>query len=128
MGADVASWPYWQGARARQLAAPVLADATSLMNIALMAGAMAASGLAGRYRPTGRLSIREMATAVAGGLLMGYGARLSSGCNIGALLGGITSGSLHGWVWFASAFAGSAFWLGLSGPSGAALPSQKAPS
>jgi hypothetical protein len=38
---------------------------------------------------------------------MGYGARLSFGCNIGALFSGIASGSLHGWVWFAAAFAGS---------------------
>ena len=38
---------------------------------------------------------------------MGYGARLAYGCNIGAYLGGIASGSLHGWVWGIAAFAGS---------------------
>ena len=38
---------------------------------------------------------------------MGYGARLAFGCNIGALFGGIASGSLHGWVWFLFAFLGS---------------------
>ncbi|MGB1862697.1 MAG: YeeE/YedE thiosulfate transporter family protein [Candidatus Puniceispirillum sp.] len=38
---------------------------------------------------------------------MGIGARLSFGCNIGAFLGGIASGSLHGWIWFAMAMAGS---------------------
>jgi hypothetical protein len=42
-----------------------------------------------------------------GGLLMGWGARLGFGCNIGAFLGGIASGSLHGWIWFAAALAGS---------------------
>ena len=42
---------------------------------------------------------------------MGYGARLSSGCNIGALMGGVTSGSLHGWVWAVAAFAGYALML-----------------
>jgi len=45
--------------------------------------------------------------AIIGGLLMGYGARLSFGCNIGALFSGIATGSLHGWLWFAAAFAGS---------------------
>ena len=35
------------------------------------------------------------------------GARLSFGCNIGALFSGIASGSVHGWLWFAAAFAGS---------------------
>jgi len=43
-----------------------------------------------------------------GGLLMGYGARLGYGCNIGAYLGGLVSGSLHGLVWMIAAFAGSA--------------------
>ena len=38
---------------------------------------------------------------------MGYGARLSFGCNVGALFSGIASGSLHGWVWFSFAFIGS---------------------
>jgi len=38
--------------------------------------------------------------AVAGGLLMGYGARLAMGCNIGALFSGTASLSLHGWVFW----------------------------
>lgn len=113
-GVEVAAWPYWQGERAGQLTAPILADATSVMDLALIAGALAAAGFAGRFRPSFALDHRALATAVAGGLMMGYGARLSSGCNIGALLGGITSGSLHGWVWFAAAFAGSACWLRLT--------------
>jgi hypothetical protein len=38
--------------------------------------------------------------------LMGWGARLGFGCNIGAFVGGVASGSLHGWVWFATALVG----------------------
>ena len=45
--------------------------------------------------------------AAIGGLLMGYGARLAFGCNVGALFSGLASGSMHGWVWFALAFIGS---------------------
>ena len=45
--------------------------------------------------------------AVIGGLLLGYGARLASGCNIGAFFSGVASGSLHGWMWFIAAFAGT---------------------
>jgi hypothetical protein len=37
---------------------------------------------------------------------MGWGARLGFGCNIGAFIGGVSSGSLHGWIWFAAALAG----------------------
>ncbi|MEM9270860.1 MAG: YeeE/YedE thiosulfate transporter family protein, partial [Pseudomonadota bacterium] len=85
----------------------VFQHTTSIMDFGLILGALAASGLAGRFAPVWRLSGREVATAVAGGLLMGFGARLSGGCNIGAYLGGVASGSLHAWAWALAAFAGS---------------------
>jgi hypothetical protein len=37
---------------------------------------------------------------------MGWGARLGFGCNIGAFVSGVASGSLHGWVWFGAALVG----------------------
>ncbi|MEM9732840.1 MAG: YeeE/YedE family protein [Pseudomonadota bacterium] len=107
MGADVTAWPYWSGGRARAIERSVFADATSVMNFALIAGAMAAAALAARFAPIWKLSFRDVATAVISGLLLGYGARLAYGCNIGAYLGGIVSGSLHGWLWGVFAFAGS---------------------
>ena len=107
-GIGVRDWTFWQWDWARaQLDASVFADATSVMNFGIVAGAMLAAGLAATYRPTLRISGPELATAIVGGLLMGYGARLSFGCNIGAYLGGIASGSLHGWFWALFAFAGS---------------------
>jgi uncharacterized membrane protein YedE/YeeE len=39
--------------------------------------------------------------------MMGYGARLAYGCNIGAFFSGIASSSLHGWVWIAAAALGT---------------------
>ena len=59
------------------------------------------------FGPHWRLSARDVLTAVLGGLLMGYGARLAHGCNIGAFLGGIVYGSMHGWWWMVWGFAGS---------------------
>ncbi len=44
-----------------------------------------------------------------GGLLLGYGARLTYGCNSGAHFSAIASGSLQGWLWLAAAFAGNVF-------------------
>jgi uncharacterized membrane protein YedE/YeeE len=41
--------------------------------------------------------------------LLGYSSRLAYGCNVGAFFSGISTGSLHGWVWFLMAFAGSYF-------------------
>jgi uncharacterized membrane protein YedE/YeeE len=81
---------------------------TSVMDIGLVLGAMTAAGLAGKFAPTWRISAGSAATAVIGGLLLGYGARIAYGCNIGAYFSGIASGSVHGWVWLPAAFAGSA--------------------
>lgn len=108
LGVDVASWEYWNWPMpAQALKAPILAETTSVLDFGLVLGALMAAGLAGKFAPSIRIPLKSLAAAVIGGLLMGYGARLAFGCNIGALLGGISSGSLHGWVWFAAAFAGS---------------------
>jgi len=106
LGAAPEGWTYWTGWRAAQLSAPLAADATSVMNGAIMLGALGAAGAAGRRARSWRLAPRDVATAALGGLLMGYGARLAHGCNIGAYLGGLTSGSLHGLWWLVWAVAG----------------------
>lgn len=105
-GVPVETWPYWRW-QAAAIERSVFADATSVMNFGIILGAMGAAALAGRFRPRSRLTTTEIATATAGGLLMGYGARLSFGCNIGAFLGGVISGSLHGWGWLVFGFLGS---------------------
>lgn len=66
------------------------------------------AGLAGRFAPVWRIPWRSLVAAVIGGLLMGYGARLAFGCNIGAFFSGVASGSLHGWLWLVAAMAGTA--------------------
>lgn len=104
-GVDVASWAYWRGDTA--LTASVVADATSVMNFGLMLGALAAAGLAGRYAPQTKLPWRSLAGAITGGLLMGIGARMATGCNIGAFFSGLASGSLHGLVWLIFAIPGN---------------------
>lgn len=120
MGLDIAAWPYWSSkANAAALAAPLSQDVTSVMDIGIVLGAMLAAALAGRYAPVWRLPLRSLAAAAVGGLMLGYGARLAYGCNIGAYFSGILSGSLHGWLWLVAAFAGNVFgtrlrpWFGL---------------
>jgi len=108
VGIDTASWTYWSTkANAAALAAPVTHDVTSVMDIGIVLGAMLAAALAGRYAPQWRVPLRSLVAAVVGGLLLGYGARLAYGCNIGAYFSGIVSGSLHGWLWLVAAFAGN---------------------
>lgn len=109
--ADPAGWDFWSGGRAEVLSGSVLAEATSLTNFGIMVGALVASALAGAFTLNRRIPGRLALGAVVGGLLMGYGARLAYGCNIGAYLGGISSMSLHGWVWGIMALLGT--WVGL---------------
>jgi uncharacterized membrane protein YedE/YeeE len=110
IGIDTPSWAYWSTkANAAALAAPVSHDVTSMMDLGVVLGAMAAAALAGRYAPVWRLPLRSVLAAVVGGLLLGFGARLAYGCNIGAYFSGIVSGSLHGWLWLVAAFAGNVF-------------------
>jgi uncharacterized protein len=107
-GIDVASWPYWSApARAAELNASVFKDVTSVMDFGIILGALTAAGLAGRFRPMWRVPVRSLAAAAIGGLMLGYGARIAYGCNIGAYFSGIASSSLHGWLWLVAAFAGS---------------------
>ena len=108
VGVDMTQFEFWTWAKpAQSLKNSILADVTSVMNFGLIAGAMLASGMAGKFAPPVKLSTLAIVSAIVGGLLMGYGARLAFGCNIGAFLGGIASGSLHGWIWFIFAFIGS---------------------
>src|SRR5262249_33328519 len=85
MGIDLASHDFWQwpGPK-RALAESVLTDTSSLTDLGMILGAMAAAAAA---RPFARASwppARSLVAAALGGLLMGWGARLGFGCNIGA--------------------------------------------
>jgi len=108
LGVNVASWPYWQlPSNAAALRASILTDVTSVMDFGIMAGALMAAGLAGRFAPLWNVPLRAVLAAIVGGLMLGYGARIAYGCNIGAYFSGIASSSVHGWFWFAAAFAGN---------------------
>jgi len=107
-GVDLSSAPFWTGDFQRAaLAAPVFADVTSIMDIGLVLGAGLAAGLAGRFGSARRVPLRLVVAGLAGGLLLGYGARIAYGCNIGAMFSGIASTSLHGWLWGAAALLGT---------------------
>ncbi len=112
VGAHPETWAYWQrpGASA-QLSGSVLADKTSLTNIGIVVGAALAATLAGSYSLRHRFVTRQVVASLLGGILLGVGARLANGCNIGAYLGGISTGSLSGWIWGAVALGGT--WVGL---------------
>ena len=112
IGVPVGDFTFWQWAGPlRALTHSVLADVSSLMDIGMVIGAGLLAAIGGGLRRQSWPSSRQLVAAALGGILMGIGARLAFGCNIGAFLAGIASGSLHGWIWFVMAMAGS--WAGI---------------
>ncbi len=116
---------FWNGDfQRRALESSVFEDVTSVTDIGIVLGALAAAGVAGRFGPRVSFSAASLTAAVIGGLAMGYGARIAYGCNIGAFFSGVASTSLHGWVWIVAALAGTAIgvrlrpWFGLKNQPG----------
>ncbi|VAW00667.1 Sulfur transporter [hydrothermal vent metagenome] len=108
VGIDLSQTEFWTwGYPARALAGSLFAEDTSVMNFGILFGAALAAGLAGKFGTFVKIPLKSVLAAALGGLLMGYGARLASGCNVGALFSGIASGSFHGWAWLVSGFIGS---------------------
>jgi len=101
-------WTYWlQPGRETALSQPLTSDINSVMNAGVLLGAFFAAAIAGKFSFEWRLPLLHWVAAILGGLMLGYGATIAFGCNIGAYFGGIASGSLHGWLWLIAAFAGS---------------------
>lgn len=75
-------------------------------NIFMALGAFLASAIKGNFGKSQKHGIIEYIKGIIGGLLMGIGARMSGGCNIGAMTSGITSSSINGFVWMFSAILG----------------------
>lgn len=112
LGAPINTWSGYDASDMQKaMAEGALADVTSVMDFGIMLGAMLCAGLASKFKPEWRISGHHVMASVVGGLLLGYGARLAYGCNIGAFFSGIASGSLHGWLWIVFALIGN--WVAL---------------
>ncbi len=112
LGIDAHGWAYWQRPGfSAQLDRGLLLDTTSVMDGAILLGAAMAAAAAGVFRPSWGGTGKAWVGALLGGIAMGYGARLSNGCNIGAYFSAIAAGNLSGWAWMALALAGS--WIGV---------------
>jgi uncharacterized protein len=108
LGADLAGNAFWgRPAQLAQVEQTILADVTTITNLGLLYGAWVAARRRGTDCPRTAATPLQWGAALLAGLTLGYSARLAFGCNIGAFFSGISTGSLHGWVWFALAFAGS---------------------
>lgn len=123
VGWDPHSSPFWAASSRLALLTESrqwIQQEAIVVNLGVMYGAMAAGQLARWRQPK---AMRQSTVLLAkpframmfrdgtGGVLMGYGGFLAYGCNISSFVGGVMSFSLHGWLWFIAAMAGSAFWL-----------------
>src|SRR5690606_18741137 len=108
-GMDVAQSVFWSApVHAERLQQSLLTDVTSITNIGIIVGAFIVMGWRRELAPqVAPLTARNWVVMGMAGVVLGYSARIAFGCNVGAFFSGVSSGSLHGWVWFAAAFAGS---------------------
>ena len=117
-GIPIDAWPYWsQKALAER---SFLDHPMAITNLGLILGAAIVAGI--RRDPIRLPRLQESLRGTMGGFLMGYGAIIAKGCNIGAYFSGFSSTSLHGWVWLPCALLGSYLCLSLINPFYAAKP------
>jgi hypothetical protein len=104
---DPAASAFWSApGNAQRLRESLLLDVTSITNIGILAGALWVAARARTAAPV-PLTPRQWAAGLLAGFVMGYSARLAFGCNVGAMVSGISTGSLHGWLWVPLALAGT---------------------
>lgn len=103
---DPAQNAFWSDpGHAQRLSQTLLLDITSITNIGILAGALwVAPKRPQNSRP---LTTGQWAIGLLAGFVMGYSSRLAFGCNVGAMVSGISTGSLHGWIWVPMAFLGT---------------------
>ncbi|EGT3617318.1 YeeE/YedE family protein [Clostridium perfringens] len=84
--------------------APFFSNGMNVQNVGIILGTLVALLLAGSFTATFKaglsISGKEALIYVVGGFAMGFGTRLSNGCNVGALYTPIANLSLSGWIFF----------------------------
>ena len=119
------NWFWSQPGNAQRLGETVLLDITSITNIGILGGALWVS--ANKPVQAQAMSGTQWLVALVAGLLLGYSSRLAFGCNVGAMLSGISTGSVHGWIWVPLAFAGTLVGLRIRRHFGFDAPRQGVP-
>lgn len=109
IGVPIQNWTYFSFGRYNRVFTEGFFDnRETLIVLAMIFGAFISALAAGEFRVRKIKSYRHVITAVVGGILMGYGARIAQGCNIGAYLSAVGSMSLQGWVFGLFTFFGAA--------------------
>jgi len=100
-------WTFWDYAmeNTTRMGQGVFENSVSLTTMGVILGALVVSLAKPRIKVS--ITLKGITGSIVGGTIMGFGAVMASGCNIGAFFSGIASGSLHGWVWFVFALLGN---------------------
>ncbi|NYT78900.1 YeeE/YedE family protein [Alcaligenaceae bacterium] len=105
---DPAANAFWsQTVNFNSLSNSIFMDVTSITNIGILAGALWIAARKSSSAKPAPLTSKQWMVGIIAGFLLGYSSRLAFGCNIGAMVSGISTGSLHGWIWVPLAFCGS---------------------
>lgn len=105
VGINADSWSIYQGSLK---SFNFMGHQASLTNLGIVLGALLSTLLAASFKIKKIKSHKQILAALLGGLLMGVGARIALGCNIGSLFSAIPAFSLHGWVFLIFIFLGVA--------------------
>ena len=95
IGVEVQSWSVWEY---YEYLRP-WEDRYTFSNLGIISGALIAILLAGQFKWKRLKNRKQFFLALGGGWLMGYGARIAIGCNIGGLYSAISSLALNGWLY-----------------------------
>jgi hypothetical protein len=110
---DIEFWDYWSRfATGSDALHSGWFEGTQLVTtVSMLLGVVVAAVAAGKFS----LSFgggKRLLLSLSGGVIMGYGAQISYGCNIGSYISALSSGSAHGWLWLFFAFVGTAIGVG----------------
>lgn len=111
VGVDVYKWDYFK-AYLKNLKPMdnLINNHYTILIISVILGSLISTLLASEFRIKKIKNKKQLAFGLIGGIIMGYGTRISLGCNIGAFFSAIPSFSLHSWVFAIFMFIGA--WIG----------------
>jgi uncharacterized protein len=114
-GLDPFKWDYFSHFKAYYepiaLHGNVFINKYTILNIGVIIGSLIATLLASQFKWKKIKNKKQFLLALLGGIMMGYGTRLTAGCTIGAFFRGIPSFSLHAWVFGIFVMLGA--WVGV---------------
>ncbi|QEK12989.1 YeeE/YedE family protein [Crassaminicella thermophila] len=110
-GFDPSKWHYFvMNRNTFEIGETFVKNHYTILILAMILGSLISTLLASEFNWKRIKNKKQLFFGLLGGILMGYGARLSHGCNIGAYFSAIPSFSLHGWIFGIFMFVGA--WIG----------------